>query len=69
MSTAPSSRLRAARFARGWSQLDLARHLGITAGAVNFWEHGKTPRPAMRAKISQLLGADPWADDTSTGAA
>ncbi len=46
-----------ARKARGLSQSDVARAVGVTASAVSLWEAGETsPRPEIVAKLEAVLG-------------
>ena len=48
--------LRKERLLRGWSQQDLANHLGITNVTVNRWERGvQQPGPMFRLKLCQLF--------------
>lgn len=51
------SKLRQLREARGMTQTDLARILGVSPKAVSKWEANRMePRPPMVAKIAQALG-------------
>lgn len=48
--------LRQERLLRGWSQQDLANHLGTTIVTVNRWERGvQQPGPMFRLKLSKLF--------------
>src|SRR5260370_3163170 len=50
-------RLQNKRVERGWSQEDLASHLGSTANTISRWERGLTrPTPYLRLKLAQELG-------------
>ena len=50
-------RLKAARKARGMRQIDIAKTLGISQGAVTGWEVGKCePNYATLVKMAALLG-------------
>ena len=52
-----SSRLKESRKARGLSQTELSRRLGVTQQAVGKWETGRsTPDPAMLCRIAEELG-------------
>jgi repressor LexA len=52
-----SARIAAWRQSRGLSQVDLARHVGVTKGAVSLWESGDTqPTHENVALIAQVLG-------------
>lgn len=45
------------RRVKGYSQKDLADLLGVTQGAVNQWEQGKTrPKAGRLLKLSEVLG-------------
>ena len=51
-----SERLKNARKAKGISQADLARALGVTQQAVGKWETDRsTPPPETIARLSELL--------------
>jgi transcriptional regulator with XRE-family HTH domain len=61
MSThAPSTvgdRVRAARIARGWTQVDLAYHARLSAAEVSRVETGRTrPYPRQAERIARALG-------------
>jgi transcriptional regulator with XRE-family HTH domain len=48
-----------ARKARGLSQSDVARAVGVTASAVSLWEADETsPRPEIVAKLEAVLGLE-----------
>lgn len=51
-----SSRLRAARKAKGWTQKSLAEKLGLTKSAVSNWENGiSTPHYEELTRLADLL--------------
>lgn len=56
------ARIRAAREAKGWSQVDLAAHLGLTTTTISRWERGSsTPqRRGLRALSRALDRAPDW---------
>ena len=44
------------RTARGWTQADLARRLGITRNGVNSWEQGLSiPSPASLVELAKVF--------------
>ncbi len=44
------------RTARGWTQADLARRLGITRNGVNSWEQGlSVPSPASLVELAKIF--------------
>lgn len=44
------------RVARGWTQADLARRLGITRNGVNSWEQGlSVPSPASLVELAKVF--------------
>lgn len=44
------------RTARGWTQADLARRLGITRNGVNSWEQGlSVPSPASLVELAKVF--------------
>ena len=44
------------RTARGWTQADLARRLGITRNGVNSWEQGlSVPSPASLVDLAKIF--------------
>lgn len=46
-----------ARKDAGYTQMQVAKYLGITDSAVNQWESGKTkPRTSILVKLSELYG-------------
>jgi transcriptional regulator with XRE-family HTH domain len=44
------------RRAKGWTQADLAKELGVTTNAVLAWEKGAEPRPARFPRLAEVLG-------------
>jgi len=49
--------IRALRRARGWSQNDLARRIGVHPQAVYLWEHGRrTPQVAQMRRLGTEFG-------------
>ncbi|HAL7435840.1 TPA: helix-turn-helix domain-containing protein [Escherichia coli] len=40
----------------GWSQSELARHIGVTAQAVQAWCNGVTPRKDKLDKLAKVTG-------------
>ncbi|MGI9061137.1 MAG: tetratricopeptide repeat protein [Ktedonobacteraceae bacterium] len=52
-----SSRLRQERERRGWSQGELAKHIGTNQVSISRWEKGvTTPSPYFRQKLAELFG-------------
>ncbi|HEX3643256.1 MAG TPA: helix-turn-helix transcriptional regulator, partial [Ktedonobacteraceae bacterium] len=52
-----SSRLKAEREGRGWSQAKIAEVLGIHSETVSRWERGVAlPQPYYRERLSDLFG-------------
>lgn len=47
-----------ARLAKGLSQVDLAKQLGVSLGSTHGWEHGQLPHPRNLPKIARLLEID-----------
>ncbi len=56
-----TDRIRAAREKAGLSQTDVAKALGISASAVNQWEHGFSKNIKLQHffALARLLGQDP----------
>ena len=55
----PKQTIRQLRQARGWRQVDLAAHLGVTDTAVANWEGGRRwPSPTHRQRLADLFGVN-----------
>ena len=51
-----ADKIKALREAKGWTQADLARKLGITRNGVNSWEQGlSTPSPACLVDLATVF--------------
>lgn len=51
-----AEKIKALREARGWSQAELSRRLGITRNGVNSWEQGLSmPSPACLVDLARLF--------------
>ncbi len=51
-----ADRIKSLRMAKGWSQADLARKLGMTRNGVNSWEQGfSMPSPALLVELSKVF--------------
>lgn len=51
-----SDKIKDLRQARGWTQADLARRLGVTRNGVNSWEQGLSmPSPASLVDLARLF--------------
>ncbi len=51
-----AEKIKALREAKGWTQADLARKLGITRNGVNSWEQGLSmPSPACLVDLARVL--------------
>lgn len=51
-----AEKIKALREAKGWTQADLARRLGITRNGVNSWEQGLSmPSPACLVDLARVL--------------
>ena len=49
--------IRQLRQERGWTQLDVARRLGVSESIVSWWERGeRVPRPATQQRLADLFG-------------
>lgn len=51
-------RIRDARVARGWTQLDLALRAGTSLGTVSRWERGKPPPVRELIRLASVLEID-----------
>ena len=52
-----AEKIKALREARGWSQAELSRRLGITRNGVNSWELGLSmPSPACLVDLAKVFG-------------
>ena len=50
-----AEKIKALREARGWTQAELARRMGITRNGVNSWEQGLSiPSPLASINVSGL---------------
>ncbi len=60
--------MRVARLKHDWSQMELARRIGVSQPMVSYWERGVgEPSDAMRAKLESFLGhLDPASVDSSS---
>lgn len=57
------------RKAKDVSRATLAEAAGVTVGAVQQWENGRTtPRPASQIAITRVLGSNPFAIDGEAAA-
>ena len=54
-------RIRAARLARGWTQAQLARRVGVTQGGISGIERGRhgTVSPRLMARLLEVLELTP----------
>lgn len=51
-----SDKIKALRTARGWTQAELARKLGMTRNGVNSWEQGfSMPSPALLVELAKVF--------------
>jgi len=51
-----AERIKSLRTARGWTQADLARRLGITPNGVNSWAQGLSmPSPAFLVELAKVF--------------
>lgn len=56
-----AEKIKALREARGWSQAELSRRLGITRNGVNSWEQGLSmPSPACLVDLAKVFGVSCW---------
>lgn len=57
------------RLKKGWTQVQLAEHLGLSKGAIGMWENGeRKPNIIMLKKLAQIFGCttDDLLKDIST---
>ena len=54
----PSTAVARARLDRGWTQLEAARHIGVSADVLRRAEAGKGVHPANARKIALAFGLD-----------
>ncbi len=51
-----AEKIKRLREARGWSQAELARRLGVTRNGVNSWEQGLSmPSPACLVELARVF--------------
>ena len=51
-----ADKIRSCRDRKGWSQENLARHIGVSLYTVHRWETGKTiPSPLAMEKLQEVL--------------
>ena len=71
-----AEKIKLLRSARGWSQAELARRIGVTRNGVNSWEQGLSmPSPVYLIELSKvfsvsvdfLLGIEPLSTVNVTG--
>lgn len=64
------------RFAKGWTQSELAGQVGVSVNTVQAWERGARIRPRNLTRLAHCLGVEPlqllneieaWRDQTSRG--
>jgi transcriptional regulator with XRE-family HTH domain len=51
-------RMRWAREARGWTQLEFSRHANVSPGTVSRWERGMVPPVRELIRLAGVLGID-----------
>lgn len=66
--TSIGDRLRSARSAKGWSQQELAAHVGVSVAVVSRWERGDTKNPKSEHLTKAAEGLGVSLDWLSTGA-
>ena len=70
-----AEKIKALREARGWTQAELARRMGITRNGANSWEQLSIPSPASIVELAKtfsvstdyLLGLEPLASINVSG--
>jgi transcriptional regulator with XRE-family HTH domain len=51
-----AAKIKECRMLKGWTQEQLAHHIGVTLNTVQRWESGKTtPSPLALDKLEELL--------------
>ncbi len=51
-----SAKIKSLRVARGWTQSELARRLGVTRNGVNSWEQGLSiPSPVCLVELAKTF--------------
>jgi transcriptional regulator with XRE-family HTH domain len=55
------------RRAKGWTQTDLAREVGVSFSTIQAWERGSQPRPRHVARLAEVLGINALQLDTELG--
>ena len=51
-----ADKIKELRQARGWTQAELGRRLGVTRNGINSWEQGLSmPSPASLVELAQIL--------------
>ena len=51
-----AEKIRDLRLARGWTQAELARRMGVTRNGINSWEQGLSmPSPASLVDLSKIF--------------
>jgi transcriptional regulator with XRE-family HTH domain len=52
----PKQTIRQLRQERGWTQVDLAVHLGVVPSVIANWERGRVPPPGHQQALANLFG-------------
>lgn len=56
-----NNRIKEVRESKGITQAQLARALGVTQGAIQFWENGKREPSIKTLKdVAVILNCEPW---------
>ncbi len=56
----PGRLIRGGRTREGWTQIELAKHLGVSKTVVSDLEHGRRPiSKKMASKLGEVFGASP----------
>jgi len=53
-----AQRLKALMSERGWTQMDVARELGVSQRGVSYWLSGKAPKPSMINYLAEKFGVN-----------